>query len=138
VDLNLQDVMDPREIFSGIYGRVGIDFFPYSQAGKKGVGCGLTNVQKLADGDPLGNRTTAEEDFGGSEPAYYAPPTNQSQPQYAPAGYGAVQPPYAPPVQPQHYPQYAGTPPTQPQYAVPTQGYGYPQQPVDPLTGLPV
>jgi hypothetical protein len=122
VDANIQDIMDPREIYSGIYGRVGVDFFPYNQAGKKGVGCGLTNVQKLTDGEPLGNRTTAEEDFGGQVAAYAAPAQ----------GYGYPQP------EQQHYPQYAGTPPMQPQYAAPVQGYSYPQRQVDPLTGLPV
>lgn len=117
VDANLQDIMDARAIFSGIYGRVGVDFFPYYQAGKKGVGCGLTNVQKLADGEPLGNRTTAEEDFGDSETGYNSllPP----QPQYVP------QPQYAP-----QYPDYG-------HYSVPPQ-YAPATQPRDPLTGLPL
>ena len=66
VDASCQPILDPTEIYSGIYGRVGVDFFPYNFAGKQGVGCSLVNVQKLADGEPLGAaRPSAEDDFGG-------------------------------------------------------------------------
>ena len=66
VDASCQPILDPTEIYSGIYGRVGVDFFPYNFAGKQGVGCSLVNVQKLADGEPLGAaRSSAEDDFGG-------------------------------------------------------------------------
>ena len=66
VDASCQPILDPTEIYSGIYGRVGVDFFPYNFAGKQGVGCSLVNVQKLADGEPLGaTRPSAEDDFGG-------------------------------------------------------------------------
>lgn len=68
VDVNCQDILDPMEVYSGIYGRVGVDFFPYNFAGKQGVGCSLVNVQKLSDGEPLGAaRATAEDDFGGDD-----------------------------------------------------------------------
>ena len=30
-----------------------MNFFPYAVSGKKGIGCGLGNVQKLMDGEPL-------------------------------------------------------------------------------------
>lgn len=68
VDKYVHDIMDPREIYSGMYGRVGCDFFAYNSNNKKGIGCGLTNVMKLEDGQPLGNRTTAEDDFGAPAP----------------------------------------------------------------------
>lgn len=65
VDSSLNDIIDPTQIYSGIYGRVGVDFFPYNFAGKQGVGCSLCNVQKLEDGEPLGAvRASAEDDFG--------------------------------------------------------------------------
>ena len=68
VDANLNSIIDPTEIYSGIWGRVGIDFFPYNFAGKQGVGCSLVNVQKLADDTPLGAaRPSAEDDFGGDD-----------------------------------------------------------------------
>ena len=31
--------------------------------GNKGVACGLGNVQKVRDGEPLGGRTNASEEF---------------------------------------------------------------------------
>lgn len=74
VDAQLQPVMDQNEVYSGCYGRVSVDFFPYASNGKKGIGCGLQNIQKLEDGTPLGNRTSAEDDFGAA--GYRPAPTN--------------------------------------------------------------
>lgn len=71
VDENRQPVLTQTQVYSGCYGRVSLRFFAYNQAGKKGVGCGLGNVQKLRDGDPLGGRTTAADDFG--SPSQTAP-----------------------------------------------------------------
>lgn len=65
VDANLQEIINPTEIYSGMYGRVSINFFAYAFAGRKGIGCGLGPVQKLRDGDPLGGSTvSAAEAFG--------------------------------------------------------------------------
>ncbi len=66
VDTAVNDILDPREVYSGMYGRVSVDFFAYSAQGRKGIGAGLNNVQKLADGEPLGGGTTAEDDFADS------------------------------------------------------------------------
>lgn len=65
VDANLQPIIDPTEIYSGMYGRVSINFFPYNYAGKKGIGCGLGPVQKLKDGEALGgSMISAAQAFG--------------------------------------------------------------------------
>lgn len=64
VNSQVQDIIDPNEIYSGIYGRVGVDAYPYNVSGKRGIAFGLTNVQKLTDGEPLGSVITAEDDFG--------------------------------------------------------------------------
>lgn len=65
VDLQLQPIIDPNEIYSGMYGRVNVNFYPYLYNGKKGVGVGLNHVQKTRDGEPLGgNSVTLEEAFG--------------------------------------------------------------------------
>lgn len=64
VDGNLQPIIDETEFYSGCYGRASLNFFAYNTAGNKGVGCGLNNLQKLADGDYLGGRTRPEDDFG--------------------------------------------------------------------------
>jgi len=84
VDTAVQDIMDPNALYSGIYGRVGVDAYPYNVSGKRGIAFGLTNVQKLADGEPLGSVTTAEDDFGDAVPAS----TSFAQPFHAPAGGG--------------------------------------------------
>ena len=68
VDATGNPIIDASEIYSGCYGRVSVDFFPYNFAGKQGVGCSLCNAQKLADGEPLGaTRASAEDDFGDDE-----------------------------------------------------------------------
>lgn len=51
------------EIKSGDYGRVTIRFFGFTGK-QKGVAAGLNNIQKLKDGESLGGKASAEEDFG--------------------------------------------------------------------------
>jgi len=63
VDQNCQAVLDASEVYSGCFARVSINFFSYAVSGKKGVGAGLNNVQKVADGDALGGRARPEDDF---------------------------------------------------------------------------
>lgn len=63
VDAELNSVLDPQEVYSGCYGRVSLNFYGYNQDGNRGIGAGLNNVQKLADGDPLSGRSRAEDDF---------------------------------------------------------------------------
>lgn len=62
VDQYLQPILDATEIYSGMYARVNINFFPYAFGGKKGIGAGLGPVQKLADGEPLGGSFTKASD----------------------------------------------------------------------------
>lgn len=86
VDENVQAIIDQNAFYSGCYGRASINFFTYSKAGKKGVGCGLGNVQKLRDGVPLAGRTTAAEDFAVAsqmqQPPVYQPPQQLAPPTY--------------------------------------------------------
>lgn len=63
VDRNVQPILDSTEIYSGCYARVSINAFPYSVQGNKGVSFGLNHVQKTRDGDFLGGRSRAEDDF---------------------------------------------------------------------------
>ena len=63
VDQNVQPILDSTEVYSGCYARVSITAFPFSASGSKGVSFGLNHVQKLADGEPLGGVTKAEDDF---------------------------------------------------------------------------
>lgn len=70
VDKMGNPIINHSEVYSGIYGRVNVSFFPYAFGGKKGIGCGLGPVQKLEDGEPLGGSApTAAQVFGAPQPA---------------------------------------------------------------------
>lgn len=64
VDQDVNPILDSTEVYSGCYARVSINAFPFSTQGNKGVSFGLNHVQKLRDGDYLGGRSKAEDDFG--------------------------------------------------------------------------
>ena len=62
--------MSPTQIYSGIYANISVNFFPYNFQGKKGIGCGLGPVQKVADGEPLGGQApTAKSVFTAAQPS---------------------------------------------------------------------
>ncbi len=63
VDANLQPIINETDIYSGCYGRASINFYPFNANGSKGVACGLNHIQKLEDGEALGSRGKAEDDF---------------------------------------------------------------------------
>ncbi len=63
VDADRQEIIDTSELYSGISGRASINFYAFNSNGNKGIACGLNNLQKLADGTPLGSRSRAEDDF---------------------------------------------------------------------------
>lgn len=77
VDDKCQPIISKNEFYSGCYGKASIGFYAYNQNGNKGIGCGLGNVQKLEDGQPLDGRTTAAEDFGAPVQATVPQPTYQ-------------------------------------------------------------
>lgn len=120
---NISAPLAPNDIYSGMYARVTINFYGYKNR-KIGVGCGLGNVLKTRDGEPLSGGASAASDFAG---------IGQNTDAYGAAAPAA--------------PTYAA--PTAPAYGVPA-GYGYPapdapvQQPaytpgqINPLTGLPM
>lgn len=66
VDVNLQPIINPSEVYSGCYGRVNLNFFAYNQAGNKGLGCGLNCIQKIEDGESLAGGVSASVAFGGT------------------------------------------------------------------------
>lgn len=109
---NINCELATSDIYSGMYARVTINFFPFDTAGNKGVGCGLGNVLKTRDGEPLSGGASAASDFEGLGQSFAAAPAPQ---QTTPQAYAAPQ-----------------------QYAAP-QAYAAPQQttPVNPITGLP-
>lgn len=65
VDKDLNEILDPDEVYSGCWGRASINFYAFNTNGNKGIGAGLNNIQKVKDGDHLGSaRASAESDFG--------------------------------------------------------------------------
>lgn len=88
VDAQVQNIIDPTQVYSGMWGNVNVNFFPYNSNGKKGIGCGLNGVQKTQDGEPLGGRVTAQEAFQpvpASTPAAVPAPTVYTPPYTTPA-----------------------------------------------------
>lgn len=67
VDEDRQPILDAAEVYSGVYGRASISFFAFNSNGNKGIACGLNNLQKLRDGEPLGGRARAEDDFADAD-----------------------------------------------------------------------
>ena len=63
VDADRNPIQDSSELYSGIIGRASITFYAYNSSGNRGIACGLNNLQKLADGKPLGGHSRAEDDF---------------------------------------------------------------------------
>lgn len=63
VDANRQPIIDTSEVYSGVYGRASINFYAFNSNGNKGIACGLNNLQKIRDGEPLGGKSRAEDDF---------------------------------------------------------------------------
>lgn len=106
---NIHSQLLPSDIYSGMYARVTVNFFPYNTNGNKGIGCGLGNVLKVDDGEPLGGRSSAASDFEGLEDV-------SAQPQYQQPAYGA---------------------PAQPQYQQPAYGAQRGFTEIDPVTGQP-
>ena len=63
VDRAVQPILDRAEVYSGCYARVSINFYAFNTNGNKGVACGLGNIQKVRDGEPLGGKSSAADDF---------------------------------------------------------------------------
>jgi hypothetical protein len=63
VDKSVKPILDRNEVYSGCYARVSLNFYAFNSNGNKGVACGLGNIQKIRDGEPLGGRTNAVDDF---------------------------------------------------------------------------
>ena len=63
VDADRNPILDSSELYSGIIGRASINFYAFNSNGNRGIACGLNNIQKLSDGNPLGGHSRAEDDF---------------------------------------------------------------------------
>ena len=63
VDKALNPIMSRSEVYSGVYARVSVNFYAFNSNGNRGIACGLGNIQKVRDGEPLGGKTSAADDF---------------------------------------------------------------------------
>lgn len=63
VDADRQPILERSEVYSGVYGHASINFYAFNSNGNKGIACGLNNLQKIADGESLGGKSRAEDDF---------------------------------------------------------------------------
>ena len=63
VDENVQPIIDSSEFTSGDYVRVSLNAYAYDNKGNKGVALGLSNIQRVRKGEPLGNVQRAESVF---------------------------------------------------------------------------
>ena len=63
VDADCNPILSRSEVYSGVYGRASISFYAFNSNGNKGIACGLNNLQKIRDGEPLGGKSRAEDDF---------------------------------------------------------------------------
>lgn len=67
VDADRQQIIDRSEVYSGVYGRASINLYAFNSNGNRGIACGLNNLQKIRDGEPLGGKSRAEDDFATEE-----------------------------------------------------------------------
>lgn len=63
VDRQVQPILDRGEIYSGRFARVSVNFYAFNSNGNRGIACGLGNIQKIRDGEPLGGKTSAADNF---------------------------------------------------------------------------
>lgn len=129
---NINVELAPQDIYSGMYARVTVRFYPFNTAGKRGVGCGLGNVMKTRDGEPLSGGASAAADFAGvgNAVAPAAAPVQQGWPQANPM-------PTAAPAAPAYQPPYSAPAANPAPWNGATQTYATGGA-VNPLTGNPM
>lgn len=60
----MSEALDSDDFYSGCWGAVVVNFFPYSVSGNVGVAAGLNNLIKTRDDERLGGGRSADADFG--------------------------------------------------------------------------
>lgn len=63
VDAQVRPITDPTEIYSGMKCICSVNPFFYEVEGKRGIGIGLNNVQKTADGERKGGKPDPKSEF---------------------------------------------------------------------------
>lgn len=52
VDVDCNPIPGSSEVYSGVYGHASINLYAFNS--NKGIACGLNNLQKIRDGEPMG------------------------------------------------------------------------------------
>lgn len=69
VDSEGQEIISQSEIYSGLFARVILNFYPFKVKGNRGIAAGLNGIQKIRDGDPKSGIGSVGEIFGRYESA---------------------------------------------------------------------
>ena len=72
LDSKGNETNDPGVIYSGVNGRVALQFYAFDVNGNRGVACGISSFYSSEKGEPLGNTVTAasaRDEFGIATPA---------------------------------------------------------------------
>lgn len=87
VDAQGNPIINQSEVYSGMYAKVNVTFFPYAFGGKKGIGCRLNPVMKTRDGEALGGSApSAAQAFGSPQPTAQPGYTTGQNPPFATTG----------------------------------------------------
>ncbi len=63
VDQNVKPIMSQEVLYPGCWCIAQVTVYAYSKSGNAGVGFGLSNIQKVADGEPFTARSKPEDVF---------------------------------------------------------------------------
>lgn len=63
VDSKRQPITNAEDMYSGVWGYVGVSFYPYSVSGSNGIGAALDSVMKFKDDEKLGGGGGSAADF---------------------------------------------------------------------------
>lgn len=63
VDGEVNPIINQSELYSGCYGNVSVTFYSYNVGGSRGIAAWLCNIQKTADGEPIGRKILAKDEF---------------------------------------------------------------------------
>lgn len=75
VDKNVQPILNPDELYSGIWANVAVNFYFTKKGGEPRVAVGLNHIMKLRDDDRLDGRTNVQDAFA----KYVSNLTNKGQ-----------------------------------------------------------
>ena len=75
-------------IYSGVYARISLQFYPFDVSGNRGVAAGVSSILSAERGEPLGNTVTAasaRDEFGVTAPTSEAAKEFDAKPEAAEA-----------------------------------------------------